>query len=591
MDKLKGQSAIEYLMTYGWMLLVVALVGGLLFALFQDQELESQSVDGFEGSDVRVEEVTASNGSVQLSLSSYSSEDMESVSICLNNSELGGVCSKEFSLDRLSDRVVDLNGFNESGETYIYDVSVSYETTGGISDTVSGSVSLALKPGTGDDSNEESPSESVSISVRNTGDNATSSVSPGDSVKIYGEFNSTGSSLDSGWLATNETGTWENKTSKYFNDSLGGEDVWVWNNFTWSNSSVSSEEVGWRLYANNSDGTVESSSKKSFKVGSGVSAPGVEVLEPVGVNGSNATLRGNVTDLGDASSVDVSFNVTSNSSIGFVDSDDSFGSTGVFEEDVTGLEASTGYNFTAWAENSAGLNTSDKQNFTTDYRASEADSKLKHRWLLSEESGPFEDVVGNDDATNQGAQRVQGSYVGGSARKGDGSSQYIETSKWGNFGSNMDTDFAIAFTLKANSTGNILGTYGGDNPADLYINVYNDGDLGFYIRDSNYNAERVITDGANVMDLEKRRIVMNKKGNDASNMEIWINGVKQNVVIERSQGFASASVNNFDYPVAILGKTNDGDGSVGAHINATIDDVSVFKEDLSEQEIKSYDLP
>jgi hypothetical protein len=174
---------------------------------------------------------------------------------------------------------VDLNGFNESERTYTYDVSVSYETHGGISDTVEGSVSLGVKPDSSDGSGEDSnPSEKVSLSVRNSGDNVSGGVSPGGSVKIFGEFNSTGSSLDSGWLSTNETGTWQNKTSKYFNDSLSGEGEWVWNNFTWSNSSVSSQTVGWRLYANNSDGKVENSPKKTFDVGSDVSSVVTETI-------------------------------------------------------------------------------------------------------------------------------------------------------------------------------------------------------------------------------------------------------------------------------------------------------------------------
>jgi len=50
---MKGQSAIEYLMTYGWMLLVVAVIGGLLFSLVQDQNLES--VTGFGGEEMQVE--------------------------------------------------------------------------------------------------------------------------------------------------------------------------------------------------------------------------------------------------------------------------------------------------------------------------------------------------------------------------------------------------------------------------------------------------------------------------------------------------------------------------------------------------------
>lgn len=47
LSRRKGQSAIEYLMTYGWMLLVVAIVGGAIFATVQDtqQSCEKQIVD------------------------------------------------------------------------------------------------------------------------------------------------------------------------------------------------------------------------------------------------------------------------------------------------------------------------------------------------------------------------------------------------------------------------------------------------------------------------------------------------------------------------------------------------------------------
>lgn len=38
----KGQSAIEYLMTYGWMLLVIAIVGGAIYAEVYDKEAFSK---------------------------------------------------------------------------------------------------------------------------------------------------------------------------------------------------------------------------------------------------------------------------------------------------------------------------------------------------------------------------------------------------------------------------------------------------------------------------------------------------------------------------------------------------------------------
>lgn len=52
---MKGQSAIEYLMTYGWMLLVVAIIGGAIFSTVNSRCVES--VSGFTGADIMVEDL------------------------------------------------------------------------------------------------------------------------------------------------------------------------------------------------------------------------------------------------------------------------------------------------------------------------------------------------------------------------------------------------------------------------------------------------------------------------------------------------------------------------------------------------------
>ena len=61
-EGLRGQSAIEYLMTYGWMLLVVAVVGGAVFSVVGDQSIEN--VQGFNSQEVNVEDfgVSTENG-------------------------------------------------------------------------------------------------------------------------------------------------------------------------------------------------------------------------------------------------------------------------------------------------------------------------------------------------------------------------------------------------------------------------------------------------------------------------------------------------------------------------------------------------
>ena len=54
-NKAKGQLAIEYLTTYGWMLLVIAIVGGAIFTTVQNSS-QIESTSGLANADVQVEE-------------------------------------------------------------------------------------------------------------------------------------------------------------------------------------------------------------------------------------------------------------------------------------------------------------------------------------------------------------------------------------------------------------------------------------------------------------------------------------------------------------------------------------------------------
>lgn len=56
---MKGQSAIEYLMNYGWMLLVVAIIGGAIFSTENSRCVEDTS--GFTGSDISIEDIGIRN--------------------------------------------------------------------------------------------------------------------------------------------------------------------------------------------------------------------------------------------------------------------------------------------------------------------------------------------------------------------------------------------------------------------------------------------------------------------------------------------------------------------------------------------------
>lgn len=71
------------------------------------------------------------------------------------------------------------------------------------------------------------------------------------------------------WLATNESGAWQNITGKYGSPmTLGGVgNQWVWTNFTWQNTSfVLTKVIGWRIIYQDSEMNVIQTPIMSFSI-------------------------------------------------------------------------------------------------------------------------------------------------------------------------------------------------------------------------------------------------------------------------------------------------------------------------------------
>lgn len=228
---------------------------------------------------------------------------------------------------------------------------------------------------------------------------------------------------------------------------------------------------------------------------------------------------------------------------------------------------------------------------------SEADQKLIHRWYLSEDADPFVDQIGSADGTNNGTTQVTGSqYVDDAARDGDGSS-HITTSTLGNFGSGLDTDFAIALTL--NTTDNdvtLLGERESSSYCHLSIGKPQGGAITggvpngqpvLGLRDDNGNnlisyADTAINDGS------LSRLVANKVANTGSGaIEFWFDGTEQPVVNNSDQNPTSFS----DFAYALTQFALNDQGTVTAQANAVLDDICIFGSSLTQSEIQSYTKP
>lgn len=217
---LKAQSAIEYLMTYGWMLLVVAIVGGAIFSIAQSESVES--VSGFSGSDVVVDDFgTTSEGELQLSMRNSAADSIQINSINVSNGEKytewkGGqdISVSETGLITLSNVTQGSSGANS------LDITVNYDS-GGLenleaSGTISGSFEISSDSAVNDNFGGESPMASFSTNI--TGGNG----SVGEVIEFDASSSTEGSSSITNYeWSFNDTNTSAGETVTHNYNSEG----------------------------------------------------------------------------------------------------------------------------------------------------------------------------------------------------------------------------------------------------------------------------------------------------------------------------------------------------------------------------------
>jgi len=198
--KRKGQSAIEYLTTYGWMLLVVAIVGGSIFTTVQNSA-DIQSVSGLSNAEVRVSDYGLSEDGLQFSLRSAAAEQVNIRKITVTNSETG------VSADISPSKVVsvgdtasfELKDVQKTEAIDTYNLEFTYDVGG-----LTGKVAEGEITGSFDVFNRISlenaefnrSTDKLQIKVENTGDNTTDSINYTVEANNT-EYNGSLSNLDS----------------------------------------------------------------------------------------------------------------------------------------------------------------------------------------------------------------------------------------------------------------------------------------------------------------------------------------------------------------------------------------------------------
>jgi len=129
MDRFKGQSAIEYLTTYGWMLLVIAIVGGAIFNTVQDRS-NVRSVSGLND-DVRVDDFAVSDeGGLQAEVSAATGDPVEISNVSVRDPETNEKVSNcDNSVVAVGEtEAVNISGVEYSETSNKYDVIINYDT-------------------------------------------------------------------------------------------------------------------------------------------------------------------------------------------------------------------------------------------------------------------------------------------------------------------------------------------------------------------------------------------------------------------------------------------------------------------------------
>jgi len=216
---------------------------------------------------------------------------------------------------------------------------------------------------------------------------------------------------------------------------------------------------------------------------------------------------------------------------------------------------------------------------------SEANQKLIHRWYLSEDTDPFVDQIGSSNGTNNGTTQVTGQqYIDGAAREGDGVGDFVDVGTLADFGSNMDTDFAIGLSIDNHTGGNsqLLGALSNMGLAPR-VSQPSDGFVRFFINDLDSSTLRVETDAsAGVDDGNEHRIVFNKIAN--SDAEIWVDQSEEPSSVTTDQGFGNVA----DFNDALyLFAANLGN----LFYDGVLDDVCFYNDSLTQSEIQSYQNP
>lgn len=130
-------------MTYGWMLLVVAVVGAAIFSIVQGQNIDS--ISGFTGSDVIVDDAgLTSEDNLDMILRNGAANQIDINKVTVSNGEREAYFLRGESISVGNQKSVTVNGITEGDGSNSLDVTINYDSSGLTDLETSGTISGAL---------------------------------------------------------------------------------------------------------------------------------------------------------------------------------------------------------------------------------------------------------------------------------------------------------------------------------------------------------------------------------------------------------------------------------------------------------------
>ena len=146
MSTRKGQAAVEYLMTYGWALLAIVIVSGIIWSMGLFGGSCSTSSRGFSGTKIMLDDWKVSNTLVHVTIKNAAGKTLNVTGIDFdgNNATVSPT-----SITSGSNGVVQGSGLSlgvNSGDCYKDKIlAITYNIDGGISHSTSGKISGAYE--------------------------------------------------------------------------------------------------------------------------------------------------------------------------------------------------------------------------------------------------------------------------------------------------------------------------------------------------------------------------------------------------------------------------------------------------------------